>query len=471
MAGGGETVTIAGTGVRERDLLLVYPRTRYPSGDVPLGVLYLAASARAKLNIAPVVFDFTFRENPFAELREHLRENRYRWVGISAMITMAKDARDVARLVREMLPAARIVLGGPHATTLTGQCLTDDYDFVVVGEGEATLPELIGRGSGDGVAGVWFREGGAWRENQPRTPIGDLDSLPFPAFDLIDLARYKKLWFQLDTTGRAIEGTSIFATRGCPYQCSFCQPTLERLFGRQLRKRSPGNIVAELAWLKRDFGIEGFMLQDDTLNVDREWTMRLARQMVSARLGLLFGCNMRADLVDGETLRALREAGLRKIYIGIESSSDRIRNEVYDKRLQRAQIEAAVAAAREAGILVQGYFMIGAPGERRSEVRDTLRYARDLDLDDLTINIATPLPGSHLYRRFRGDIAIPEEGFDYYRRYAFAAGEFNERWLRWAQVLGYLAFYLRPRILRRVVRSLVSPNMFLRTLLKLRRVL
>jgi len=329
---------------------------------------------------------------------------------------------------------------------------------------------LIDRGGGAGVAGLWFREGGVWHENPPRAPIADLDDIPFPAFDLIDLARYKKLWFQLDTIGRPIEGTSIFATRGCPYQCSFCQPTLERLFGRKLRKRSPENIVAELAWLKKELRIEGFMLQDDTLNVDREWTRRLARQIVAARLGLVFGCNMRADLVDEEILRELREAGLRKVYIGIESCSDRIRNEVYDKRLQRAQIEKAVAAAKKTGILVQGYFMIGAPGEKKSEVRDTLRYARALDLDDLTINIATPLPGSHLYQKFRGDIAIPEEGFDYYRRYAFVAGEFDERWLRRAQLLGYLAFYLRPRLLLRIVRSLLSPRMFRRTLLKLRRV-
>ncbi|MHB8834568.1 MAG: B12-binding domain-containing radical SAM protein [Candidatus Methylomirabilia bacterium] len=463
-------MTIVGANVSDRDLLLVYPRTRYPSGDVPLGILCLAASVREKLSLAPVVFDFTFRKDPFAELREHLRTNRYSWVGISAMITMAKDAREVARLVREMQPDARIILGGPHPTTLSAQCLTGDYDFVVVGEGEATLPELIGRGSGEGVAGVWFRKGGVWRENQPRAPIADLDDIPFPAFDLIDLVRYKKLWFQLDTTGRPIEGTSVFATRGCPYQCSFCQPTLERLFGRKLRKRSPENIVAELAWLKRDFHIEGFMLQDDTLNVDREWTRQLAREIVAGKLGLVFGCNMRADLVDEETLRVMQEAGLRKIYIGIESCSDRIRNDVYDKRLQRVQIEKAVAAAKKHGILVQGYFMIGAPGEKKSEVKATLRYARALDLDDLTINIATPLPGSYLYQKFRGDIAIPEEGFDYYRRYAFLAGELDERWLRRAQLLGYLAFYLRPRLLLRFVRSLLSPRMFRRTLLKVRRV-
>jgi radical SAM superfamily enzyme YgiQ (UPF0313 family) len=320
---------------------------------VPLGVLYLAASVRLKLNLSPVVFDFTFRGNPFAELREHLREHRYRWVGISAMVTMAKDAREVARLVREVQPATRIILGGPHPTTLPGQCLTDDYDFVVVGEGEATLPELISRGSGRGVAGVWFREGGAWRENPPRAPIGDLDAIPFPAFDLIDLARYRKLWFQLDTTGQPIEGISIFATRGCPYQCSFCQPTLERLFGSKLRKRSPENIVAELAWLRKDFHIEGFMFQDDTLNMDCAWTKRLAREMIAGELGLVFGCNMRADLVDEETLRAMRDAGLRKICPGIESRSDRIRNEVYDKRPQRARILGYLAFCLRPRILLK----------------------------------------------------------------------------------------------------------------------
>jgi len=453
-----------------KDLLLIYPRLHYPSGDVPLGILYLASSVRAKLGITPEILDLSFSKKPVEAVRAALRESRFQWVGLSAMVTMAAAARRMAEAVREMQPEAKIILGGPHATTLPESCAQGPFDFLALGEAEETLPELIRKGGGEGVAGVWFRQDRGWTRNEPRPVIPELDSIPFPAFDLIDLGQYKRLWFQLDTLGRPIAGTSVLATRGCPYRCSFCQPTLDRLFGPRLRKRSPENIVSELALLKDRFQIDGFIFLDDTLIVDRKWTGELARKMIAARLGLVFGCNMRAELVDAEVLGLLKEAGLRKIYLGIESCSDRIREQVLDKKLSREQIESAVAAARKAGVKVQGYFMIGAPGETRQEVMSTLGYGRRLDLDDLTINITTPLPGTYLYQKYRGEISLPEENFDYYRRYAFKERELSEAWLRRKQVLAYLAFYLRPGKIVRLAKSLLSPALFPHTLLKLKRV-
>ena len=453
-----------------KELLLIYPRLNYPSGDVPLGVLYLAAAARAKLGIQPEIMDLSFSKNPLAEIKSRLSENNYQWIGISAMVTMANSALEVAKLVRQIRPQSKIILGGPHATTLPEKCVSGPYNFLALGESEETLVELIQKGGGEDVAGIWFSKDGEWIKNPPRLPVENLDQIPFPAFDIIDLEQYKRLWFQLDTIGRPVEGTSILATRGCPYQCSFCQPTLERLFGRKLRKRSPDNILAELLWLKERFKIQGFIFLDDTLIVDRKWTTELADKIVGAKLGLVFGCNMRAELVDDQILGALKEAGLRKIYLGIESCTDRIREEVLNKKITRDEIQKAVLAAKRHGIKVQGYFMIGAPGETKAEAKKTVAYARELDLDDLTINITTPLPGTFLHQKYRGDIFLEEEDFDYYRRYAFKPGELSETWLRREQVLGYLAFYIRPRKLLELVRSIFLPRFLRRTFLKLKRV-
>jgi len=454
-----------------KELLLVYPRLHYPSGDVPLGVLYLASAVRARLGFKPEVLDLSFCSNPRAEIQSRLAQKNYEWVGISAMVTMAKAASEIASLVRQIQPRARLILGGPHPTTLPEKCAVGPYDFLVLGEAEETLVQLLQKGRGDDVPGLWFREDGNWMKNAPRPAIENIDSIPFPAFDLIDLEHYKRLWFQLDTIGRPVSGVSILATRGCPFQCSFCQPTLEKLFGKKLRKRSPENIVAELAWLKDRFKIQGFVFLDDTLVADRGWTRQLAEKLIAANLGLVFGCNMRAELVDEQMLRLLSEAGLRKIYLGIESFTDRIRQQVLNKKISREEIENAVALARKAGLKVQGYFMVGAPGETREEVKKTIAYGRKLDLDDLTINITTPLPGTYLHQQFRGELVLKEEDFDYYRRYAFRPGELSERWLRQEQILGYLAFYLRPRKLLELLRSLFLPRFLPRTLLKLKRVL
>jgi len=455
----------------EKELLLVYPRLRYPSGDVPLGVLYLASAVRKKLSITPDILDLSFSPNPFEELKRRLSENNYQWVGISAMVTMAKAAREVAQVVKNIQPRAKVVLGGPHPTTLPEKCSEGPFDVLALGESEDTLAELVSKNSGDGVAGVWFKKNGEWVKNPLRAPISDLDQIAFPAFDLIELSRYMRLWFQLDTIGKPVAGTSVLATRGCPYQCSFCQPTLERLFGKKLRKRSPENIVSELAWLKDRFKIQGMVFLDDTLIVDRDWSKELAQKMVAAKLDLVFGCNMRAELVEQELLLALKEAGLRKIYLGIESCTDRVRNEVLNKKISKEQIESAVAVAKKIGLKVQGYFMIGAPGESKSEVKATIGFGRRLNLDDLTINITTPLPGTYLYQKYLGEIAVAEEKFDYYRRYAFKPGDLSQSWLRRSQVLGYLAFYLRPGKILEQMRCLFSPRFIPHTLLKLKRVL
>ncbi len=453
-----------------KELLLLYPRFNYPTGEVPLGILYLAASVRARLGIVPDVLDLSFSRKPLAELRRHLLRKRYEWIGISAMVTMAKASRAAAALIREIQPDAKIILGGPHPTTLADQCCDPTYDVLVQGEAEATLPELIERGTGDGVRGVVWRRNGDWMRNPARPPIADLDALPFPAFDLIDLAPYKRLWFQLDTIGRPVAGTSVLATRGCPYQCAFCQPTLERLFGKKLRKRSPDNLIAEMSWLKDRFAVEGFMFLDDTLVVDRQWTLAFAERLIAAKLGLVFGANVRAELADEAVLGPLVQAGLRKIYVGIESHSEAIRNRVLNKRVTDENVRSAVATAHKLGLKVQGYFMLGTPGEKREDVRRTLAFGRALGLDDLTLNLTTPLPGTYLHDRFKGDISVPEEEFDYYKRYAFKAGAMSQAYLRRAQILGYLAFYSRPKQLADVARGLLSPRLLSRTLLKLRRV-
>ncbi len=454
-----------------KEFLFIYPRLKYPTGDAPLGILYLAAMLRSRLGIVPEILDLGFSRDPAKELRARLAENRYQWIGISAMITMAGAAKQMAGLLKAMQPEAKIILGGPHPTTLPEQCPPALYDFLAMGEAEESLVELLQKGSGAGVAGIWFQAGDKWEQNPARPPIENLDTIPFPAFDLVDLDRYKKLWFQLDTLGRPVLGVNVMATRGCPHSCSFCQPTLEKLFGRKLRKRSPENIVAELSWLKEKFSIQGFDFMDDTLVLDKNWCKDLAAKLAQAELGLVFGCNIRADLADREVLSALSEAGLRKIYLGVEAWSDRVRNEILNKKIARPEIEAAVQMAQGLGLKVQGFFMIGAPGERREEIKRTLAYARELKLDDLTINITTPLPRTHLYEKFRAEIAIPEEKFDYYRRYAFRGKELDESWLRRAQVLGYLRFYLRPAQMLKLLRSLLSPRMLRRTLLKLERVL
>ncbi|HUT51950.1 MAG TPA: radical SAM protein, partial [bacterium] len=250
------------------------------------------------------------------------------------------------------------------------------------------------------------------------------------------------------------------------------QPTLERLFGKGVRKRSAANVADELAARKERFKITGFLFADDTFIADHKWVRSFCSELNARGLGLKWGCNVRADLVTEELLGAMKQAGLGKIYIGIEVYSDECRRDVFNKKLTREQVEKTVDAARKLGVKTQGYFMLGAPGETRSDVRATARYARRLGLDDATFNITTPLPGTYLYDNHRDQVAVAAEDMDYYRRYSFIPGSgLSERWLHRMQVLAYAGFYLRPKRLTAQLAALFSAGGLKRFLSKLRRVL
>jgi anaerobic magnesium-protoporphyrin IX monomethyl ester cyclase len=459
---------------------LVFPRFRYPSGDPPLGILYLAAQLRKKAGIEPVILDTTFKRNPLSFLEAELKRIRPDIIGISAMMTMARDALEFARMAKAILPESKVIMGGPHATVLPLRVLAAEcVDAICAGEGEESFCEMVQKGSFEGVPGFCYSDDSAeepgGREivcNPERAFIPDLDKLPFPAFDLIDMEKYFQNWFQLDTVAPGLRGTSVLATRGCPFRCSYCQPTLDRIFGKTLRKRSPLHVCEELGWLVERFKLNAFLFADDTFIVDRAWVIGFCEEVLKRDLRLFWGCNVRADLVDEDMLARMKQAGLRKIYIGIEAYSDRIREEIYNKKISRDQIEAAVRGSRKLGLGIQGYFMLGAPGETRHEVLQTLRWARTLALDDATFNLTTPLPGTYLYEQYESEVALEPEDMDYYRRYAFreragmSSAQLNRMRLR-----AYLGFYLRPSRLLHLMNLLIGPQGLRRTLLKLKRVL
>lgn len=393
--------------------------------------------------------------------------------GISLMTANAEDGLETARIIKARHPATRIITGGPHPTILPDRVLAHPgVDAVALGEGEETLQELVNRFPDfRNIAGVHYKEGGAVVRNPLRPPVADLDQLEMPAYDLLDMKRYMKSWFQMDAVSPDLKGTNIIATRGCPYACSFCQPTLDRIFGRKLRLRSPGNIVAELAHLNERYGIESFIFADDTLNIDREWLKSLCAALSASGLGLVWGCNIRANLADRAELEMMREAGLRKVFMGIESGSDRILRDVYKKGITLDQVRDAVSAVKGLGLRMQGYFMLGAPSETPAEIRSTLSLARSLPIDDATFSITTPLPGTHLYDKTRDAIRRPVETFDYYKTYVYGPSMgFTQKRLRIAKILGFALFYLSGRRLFRTFRLCFSPQGLKKLFLKLRRI-
>ncbi len=459
---------------------LVFPEVKYPSGQPPLGIGYLASWLEKHADADVEILDLSFARDPFAMLEQRFRERRYDVVGLSVVTPHLREARRAAALAKAAAPGCQVIFGGPHPTVLPESVLEDrNVDTVCIGEGEETLAELLEAGGpSDSIQGIAFR-GGKGRNGEvelvttPRRPFTlDLDSVPPPARHLFEMENYFRSWYSMDSWKPGLRGTSVIASRGCPYTCTFCQPTISSIFGKRIRKRSPGPVVDEIEAIRDRFKIEAFMFEDSLFILDRKWVAGICELLIERRLGLHWCCNIRADLAQRDQLLLMKEAGLRKVNIGVESAVPRVLEEIYDKRETVESVERAVHLAKSVGLKVQGYFMMGAYSETAEEIEATVRFAERLPFDDAVFDITTPFPHTTLYDRTRQHIDKPFEDFDCFHVSVYAdpekglTGEQIERLKKRA----YYRFYLKPRRAARLAGQLLTPTGLRRTLLKLRRV-
>ena len=332
-----------------KKIVLVYPRFRYPSGDIPYGIAQVASYLRQGLDAEVLVWDATFNPSHCA-FEDFLARTRPAAVGIGVSTVMFGDAVRIAAAARHR--GAFVFAGGPHATVLPESLLaSENVDAVVMGEGEETTLELM-RNFFDGghreTAGAWIKQGETILRGAPRGFIRDLDALPDPAWDLLPMRAYMKAWYQLDAHDPGLQGTGLIASRGCPFHCSFCQPTLAKIFGDRVRFRSPQRIMSELTALVNAYGIRGFWFFDDSFTVSKKWLLEFCATLKGSGLGLPWGCTTRANLVDEESMTAMAEAGLVRMGIGIESAHPRILDGVYRKGIRVEDAVATLKLARRA---------------------------------------------------------------------------------------------------------------------------
>jgi radical SAM superfamily enzyme YgiQ (UPF0313 family) len=445
---------------------LVFPRFRYPSGDFSLGLASVGASLRLAFPDLELDLIDTTHHPSLDYVRSRLRTFSPQICLIYSDTLMFNDAVAVAGISKGL--GMHVLVGGPHPTVSPEASLASDaIDAVCIGEGEVTAVEYLDQFFGprefERVEGVWFKREGTVVRNQMRPPVADLDALPFPAVDLFDVERYLADFVQLDSYRSGLRGLSIVASRGCPFQCTYCQPTLRRLFGPTVRFRSPENVVAELKGLKGRYGIKAFYLHDDTLTLFKDWVERFCRLLRTEGLGLIWACNSRADTADARILVLMRDAGLVKVKVGIESVSDRMRNGIYRKNISMEQIEAFLLSCRTLGIQVAGFFMLGGPTETEVEVRETIRFAVRSSLVEANFSIATPLPGTGLFDYVQSaGWALPQDcgDFDYYqvRRPRMSKEDVSVGKLKFYKKLANALFYLHPKRLSATRRQLMQPG-------------
>ena len=448
---------------RRRSVLLVFPRLRYVTGDPPLGLALLAAVLRRERPLLDVkLLDATFLRDR-STLLDSVRTSGADVVGVFVDALMAADACMVAQVARAA--GARTLAGGPQATVAAASLLPH-FDCVLQGEGELriapVIDRLLERASLDDIPGLLLPgPGPAGHATAGEIAYPDLDALPFPAWDLLDMPRYLRLWPYLDSVRMDATGTNVIGSRGCPWQCTYCQPTLSALFGRKIRRRSPELVVEEIAELQRRYGIDGVFFHADTLTAQRKWMESLCDSLRRLPKPVLWGCNSRVDIFADDLVETMVSAGMRSVHLGIEAGSERVRKDVLGKAVDVQRLQQLVRKLNDNGAHALGFFMLGTPTETLPEMLQTIALARRLPLAEATFSITSLLPGTQLHDAVAPDprFVLHDHGVvDYYqgRNFEDRQSAMGPRALHALQLAALGAFYLHPLRIPYLVRHLGS---------------
>jgi len=338
------------------------------------------------------------------EIKGRIKEINPDLVGVTFPFScQSKNVFEMCRAVKEANKNIKVVVGGVHASAMSKNILQNqkDIDFVVIGEGEETLLELVENLKEQAenfkhIKGIAYREkDGGIALNEKREAIKNIDQIPFPARHLLKMEDYIKINIPHGPYTRKKRVGNIMTSRGCPGMCLYCASW--KFFGRQFRARTVDSIFEEIDLLIREYGIEELQFEDDNLTFDRERAKEIFKRLKNYNLAWCTPNGVRIDTIDEEMLRLIKESGCYQLTFGIESGNERVLHEVIRKPIDLKKVKPIVDEAKKLGILVHLFFMVGLPTETKKEMLETLKFAKYLNPDSASFSIAAPLPGSDLY--------------------------------------------------------------------------
>jgi anaerobic magnesium-protoporphyrin IX monomethyl ester cyclase len=421
-----------------------------------LGILFLAAVTRQH-GFPTQLVDAAALNLGAGDLLARVEATRPDVLGLSATTFSIYHAAAFAARVRELLPDITVIIGGPHVSAAPRETMErfPEFDVAVIGEGEETVIELLkavdGAGAFDDISGIVMRHDGDIAVHERRAFLSDLDKLPYPAWDLLEgfPGKYPPATFKV----KNLPAASLVTSRGCPNRCIFCDRSV---FGSSCHAFSAEYVMGMIAHLAGQFGVREFSFEDDTFITFKKRLIAICQRIIALDLDITWTCLGRVNSIDAETLALMKRAGCWQISFGIESGSQDILTTIH-KNVTLEQIRRAVALCRDAGILSKGFFIVGHPGETRETLKKSLDFALQLPLDDISVTMLTPFPGTEIYER------------------AAEFGEFDRDWSRMnllntvfiphglthedlerAQSEIFKRFYLRPRIILGYLRRLAA---------------
>lgn len=402
-------------------VILLFPNLRWNTYESrtmweihPYNICMLASMIENEYEVR--VLDANMEDLSPEDFSKRLSDFKPDIVGISVLTGEYIECGFIAaKIAKQINPNVKTVIGGVHATTESSSVISNKYvDYCVVGEGEYVFKELCDFINGTGEfpkRGVARKDNGEIIMPERADFIFDLDKLPYPAYHKVDFLKYaNKIQRETADAPRELPFGRIITSRGCPYNCCFCQ--VGSIFGKKPRLRSVKNIIGEIDILVKEYGIKSLLFDDDNLIYDKERAKELFQAMIDKKYNLKWNAGALALYkLDEEIIRLMEESGCVYVNVAVESGSQRVLSEIIHKPLELKKGIEMLKKLKKTKVRICANFVFGFPGETWEEIRETIKLAEDIDVDYVKLFIATPLPNTELYRVAK-EGGYLKEGYD-----------------------------------------------------------
>ena len=457
--------------MRKADIIFIDPPSslslsmraagKKPTGNLPCLGICILASVVEREGIKADIIDAVAMQYTYEEVAQKVLEMNPRYIGLTAMTHSICNAAAIGNLVKEKMPGIKIILGGVHVTSAPRETMIrfqHVFDVAVLGEGEATIVELLKAiESGkepSGVDGVAFVRDGIFFKTKPRDIIKDMDTLPMPAWHLLPNMRTHYTPHPISSGG--FPSNHLLTSRGCPGKCIFCDTSVN---GHKVRGYSADYVMEMIDILYNKYGMRDLQINDDTFVTLKKRMLEICDRLVDRRYKLTWSCDARASDVSEDGLKKMRSAGCWQIAYGVETGSQRIMK-FLKKNVTLEQIHNAFQWSKKSGISTKGFFILGHPTETHESINETIEIMLSLDIDVVGVTFFTVYPGSPIYTTISeyGDFDPDWDKTDTYAIGNFIPKGFTAEELTAIRSNALNRFYFRPKYIWRQAKNIRSTH-------------